>query len=305
VDRVSLDLRAGRTTGLVGESGSGKSMTALALLGLLPPGVETSGGTATLVDGTDVLRLSPSEVSRVRGPRIAMVFQDPMSSLDPAYSIGYQIAETLRRHGRMTRRQAQDRAANLLDLVGIQDARRRLGAYPHMLSGGMRQRVLIAIALANEPEVLIADEPTTALDVTTQAQILGLLRRLREQLGMAVLLITHDLGVVADSCDTVSVMYSGQVVESNTVEGLFAHPQHPYTSALLASIPMPGRPLCAIDGSVPAPDQDLPGCRFAARCAHVVRGLCDMSVPHIVHVSPSASARCLRTDQVLLAGVRR
>jgi ABC-type microcin C transport system duplicated ATPase subunit YejF len=182
VDRVSLDLRAGRTTGLVGESGSGKSMTALALLGLLPPGVETSGGTATLVDGTDVLRLSPSEVSRVRGPRIAMVFQDPMSSLDPAYSIGYQIAETLRRHGRMTRRQAQDRAANLLDLVGIQDARRRLGAYPHMLSGGMRQRVLIAIALANEPEVLIADEPTTALDVTTQAQILGLLRRLREVL---------------------------------------------------------------------------------------------------------------------------
>ena len=273
VDGVSLDVAAGSTVGIVGESGSGKSVTSLAALGLLGKrGVEVSG--SVRFDGEDLLGMPEAELRALRGREIAMVFQDPMSSLNPVLTVGRQITEILERHRGLKGQDARDRAAELLVSVGIGDAVRRLKTYPHQLSGGMRQRVMIAMALACEPRLLIADEPTTALDVTISAQILELLRELVVGSQTALVLITHDLGVVAGLCDQVHVMYSGRIVESAPRRPLFADPQHPYTTGLLASVPRldqaRGIPLLPIPGS---PSDTLPwveGCAFAPRCTRQV-----------------------------------
>ncbi|WP_181311029.1 ABC transporter ATP-binding protein [Nocardioides campestrisoli] len=273
VDEVSFDIHAGEHVGLVGESGSGKSVTSLAIMGLLPArGVHVSG--EVLYQGENLLTQSPRQMSRLRGREIAMVFQDPMTSLNPVVPIGLQLTEVIRRHQDLSRKGAQRRAIDLLEQVGIPDPARRVGEYPHQLSGGMRQRVLIAIALACGPKLLIADEPTTALDVTIQAQVLEVLKELVADTDAALLMITHDLGVVAGLCDQVNVMYSGRIVESTGREPLFMRPRHPYTGGLLASIPRldspRGVPLRPIPGS---PTQTIPwtqGCAFAPRCQNRV-----------------------------------
>jgi len=276
VDGVSFDVHPGETVGLVGESGCGKTVTALSLLRLLP-------GSAAVIDpassavfaGRELLSASDAEVRAVRGDEIAMIFQEPSSSLNPVFTVGEQIAESLREHRGSERAAAWARAVELLGEVGIPDAERRAGEYPHQLSGGMRQRVMIAIAIACEPKLLIADEPTTALDVTIQAQILDLLRRLRERHSMAVLLITHDLGVVAEVCDRVVIMYAGQVVETGRVTEVFERPAHPYTRGLLASLPgrVPeGGRLQPIPGGVPSPTERPVGCRFRPRCPSATGG---------------------------------
>ena len=264
---VSFRLHKGETLSLVGESGSGKSLTAFSILRLVQhPGRITSG--AIVYKGRDLRQLSEREMQQVRGGEIGLVFQEPMTALNPVFTIGHQIEETLIVHGRATRRTARDKAIELLDAVQVPEAARRVREYPHQLSGGLRQRALIALALACNPEVLIADEPTTALDVTIQAQILELLRALQERLGLSLLLITHDLGVVAEMADRVAVMYAGRIVEEAPVADLFTAPKHPYTRGLLGSIPggAPGTPLTAIPGTVPAPGSLPPGCSFAPRC---------------------------------------
>jgi peptide/nickel transport system ATP-binding protein len=281
VDQVSFEIRPGQHVGLVGESGSGKSVTSLAIMGLLPKrGVRTSG--EVLWGGRNLLTADRDVLSRLRGREIAMVFQDPMTSLNPVVPIGVQVAEVIQRHEKADRREAQDRAEDLLRKVGIPDPGRRLREYPHQLSGGMRQRVLIAIAIACGPKLLIADEPTTALDVTIQAQVLEVLKELVADTNAALLLITHDLGVVAGLCDEVNVMYSGRIVESTTRNRLFATPRHPYTGGLLESIPRldspRGAPLRPIPGS---PTQTIPwseGCAFAPRCRNRI-GSCTSSAP--------------------------
>lgn len=273
VSEVSFTIGEGENVGIVGESGSGKSVTSMALMGLLPERGVTVGGTARY-RGQDLLSMNRRQLNRIRGSEIAMVFQDPMSSLNPVVTIGTQIGEVIRRHNRVTSKQADDRSAELLDRVGIPDPRRRLSEYPHQLSGGLRQRVLIAIALACEPKLLIADEPTTALDVTIQAQILTQLRELVADFGTSLIMITHDLGVVAGLCDQVHVMYSGRIVESADRRPLFAQPRHPYTSGLLKSVPRldspRDEPLEPIPGS---PTDTLPwdrGCAFQPRCANAI-----------------------------------
>ena len=269
VDGVSFSIAAGETLALVGESGAGKSLTSLALLRLVPAPGRIEIGSALRLGDVDLLSLEGEALRQVRGRRIAMVFQDPMTSLNPVLTVGEQIAETIRAHAPVSRADARARAIALLAEVGLGDAAGRYGQYPHQLSGGMRQRVMIAIALAAEPELLIADEPTSALDVTVQAQILELLDRLRAARGMAVLLITHDLGIVAGRADRVAVMYAGRIVEEASVSELFAHPSHPYTGGLLASRPRlrgPKLPLAPIPGSVPVPGQWPAGCRFHPRC---------------------------------------
>ncbi len=274
VDEVSFDVRPGEHLGLVGESGSGKSVTSLAVMRLLPRhGVTVSG--EVRFDGENLLQAKERRMREVRGRDIAMIFQDPMTSLNPVVTIGTQIEEVIRSHRDVDRSTARERAAELLSLVSIPDPRRRLGEYPHQLSGGMRQRVLISIALANEPRLLIADEPTTALDVTIQAQILEILKRVVAELDMALIMITHDLGVVAGLCDSVHVMYQGRVVESAPRRPLFAQPRHPYTAGLLASVPRlntpRGRPLKPIAGS---PTDVLPwdtACAFAPRCSNRIQ----------------------------------
>jgi len=267
---VSLHLGRGETLGLVGESGCGKSITATAIMGLLPKGVDVAAGSIRL-GGTELVGLPEDEMRRVRGKRIGMVFQEPVAALSPVHTVGRQLIDAVRAHSNLTQGQARERAAELLALAGVPDPRRRLDDYPHQFSGGMAQRVVIAGALACEPELLIADEPTTALDVTIQAQVLDLLMELRQRLSMSVLLITHDLGVVADACDRLAVMYAGQVVETGGVESTFARPRHPYTAALLAAMPRgegSGTALATIPGHVP-PAWDWPqGCRFHPRCTH-------------------------------------
>ena len=267
VDGVSLTVAPGQIFGLVGESGCGKSTLANAVMGLLPAQAQAAG--SVLLDGEQILGAEADRLRELRGDRIAMIFQDPSTSLDPTFSIGEQVAETIRAHRPVSRAQARERAVQLLGQVGIPDAGARYGDPPHRFSGGMRQRVVIAAALANDPTVLIADEPTTALDVTIQAQILRLIAALCREQGTAVLLITHDLGVVAQVCDRVGVMYAGQLVEEAPVAELFAAPQHPYTRALLAALPSaeaePGR-LAVIPGQVPDLSGALPGCRFLDRC---------------------------------------
>ncbi len=271
VDRVSFAVRRGEVLSLVGESGSGKSVTVQSLTGLLvDPNVSRSG--QVLYKGRDLLALPARELREVRGAEIAMIFQDPMTALNPVYRVGWQIEEQLRSHAPTARAAARRRAVELLRAVGIPNAERRADDYPHEFSGGMRQRVMIAMALANDPDLLIADEPTTALDVTIQAQILDLVKRLRSELGSAVLLITHDMGVVADIADRVAVMYGGRIVEQGSKREVFYDPQHPYTWGLLGSIPRLDRPkprrLVAIKGQPPSMVNPPPGCRFAPRCAN-------------------------------------
>ncbi|PHK95210.1 peptide ABC transporter ATP-binding protein [Pseudoroseomonas rhizosphaerae] len=302
---VSFRIRRGETLALVGESGSGKSVTSLGILRLTPkPPFCSITGQVLLRgrDGTvrDLASLPEDEMRDVRGRDAAMVFQEPMTSLNPVHRVGDQIAESIRFHEGLSRRAALDKAAGLLDLVGIPDPRRRLGAYPHELSGGMRQRVMIAMALACEPRLLIADEPTTALDVTIQAQILDLLRRLQERTRMAVIFITHNLGVVAEIADRVMVMYSGRVVEQAAVRPLFRSPLMPYTRGLLRSVPrldfagLGREPLAAIPGTVPDPLEPPPGCSFGPRCGGFLPGTCDAAVPPLEEARPGHQVRCVR-----------
>jgi oligopeptide/dipeptide ABC transporter ATP-binding protein len=306
VDGVSFQLERGETLALVGESGSGKSLTSLALLQLIPsPGRIESGSTIRLGD-TDVLALRGEALRRIRGRRIGMIFQDPMTSLNPVFTVGDQIAEGIRAHFKMSRGKARERALQLLQEVGIPDPTERLDAYPHQLSGGMRQRVMIAIALAAEPEILVADEPTTALDVTVQAQILEVLDRLRASRGMAVLLITHDLGIVAGRADRVAVMYAGQIVEETSTARLFANPAHPYTQGLFASVPRisgPLKRLSPIRGSIPAPTAWPSGCRFRPRCPKAF-DKSEMEPPLLV-VEPDHRMRCWLAEQETAAADER
>jgi oligopeptide/dipeptide ABC transporter ATP-binding protein len=271
---VALTVNRGETHGLVGESGCGKSLTALAVMDLLPRGAARSAAHLRFA-GTDLLAIRKRALARLRGERIAMIFQEPMSSLNPAFTIGAQMTEAWLRHRGGARAVARDRAADMLARVGITAPGLRLGQFPHLLSGGLRQRVMIAMALMCEPDLLIADEPTTALDVTVQAQILALLQRLQREMGLALLLITHDLGVVAHMAHRVSVMYAGEVVETAPVGELFARPTHPYTRGLLACVPVPGvidreTPLGTIPGSVPRLPPQYAGCAFRDRCAHAM-----------------------------------
>lgn len=290
VDGVSFRLRRGRTLGLVGESGCGKSVTALSILRLVPspPGRIASG--RILFEGRDLLRLSDEEIRRVRGNRIAMVFQEPMTSLNPVFTIGSQIVEAIVLHQQVSKAEARRRTIELLRRVRIPAPEERIDAYPHQLSGGMKQRAMIAMALACGPDVLIADEPTTALDVTVEAQILDLLRELQREMGMSVLLITHDMGVVAETTDEVAVMYAGQIVESASTRALFARPLHPYTIGLFRSLPrleVRGRRLAAIPGAVPSPLRFPSGCRFHPRC-FLARGRerCREEEPELREVAP-------------------
>jgi len=309
VSDVSFSLKRGETLAVVGESGSGKSVTSLALMRLLPkPPLCTVSGSVRLrgKDGRmlDVLSLPEERMRALRGDNVSMIFQEPMTSLNPVQTIGAQIIETIRLHRPMDRRTAEDEAARLLDLVGIPAARQRLSAYPHQLSGGMRQRAMIAMALSCEPSVLIADEPTTALDVTIQAQILDLLRRLQEQTGMAVIFITHNLGVVAEIADRVMVMYAGRVVEQADVVPLFQQPLMPYTQGLLRSVPrldLAGRragALPAIRGNVPDPRRPPPGCAFHPRCDFFVGGRCDAQAPTLDATPDDRQVRCLRWREI-------
>ena len=295
VDGLDLALGRGRTLGLVGESGCGKSVTSLAIMGLLPP--ENSKVRGEIVfEGRDLLTLEPHLMRDLRGARLAMIFQEPMTSLNPAYTIGDQIIEAIQRHQGLDAAAARARAIDMLKLVRIPSPEKRVDDYPHKLSGGMRQRAMIAMALACGPQLLIADEPTTALDVTIQAQILDLMRGLRRDTGTAIVLITHDLGVVAEMADDVAVMYAGQIVERAAVRDLFARPEHPYTVGLLGSIPRLDEKrerLPSIEGRVPDMSRPPPGCRFAARCPFV-EPECRTTAPALVEVAPGHLSRCRR-----------
>jgi oligopeptide/dipeptide ABC transporter ATP-binding protein len=296
VDDVSFEINEGETLGLVGESGCGKSVTALSILRLVQPPGRISRGSIRF-RGRNLLELAEREMRQVRGAGIALIFQEPMTALNPVFTIGDQIAETLLVHGRATRRDARRRAIDLLTAVRIPDAAARVHDYPHQLSGGMRQRVLIAIAIACRPALVIADEPTTALDVTVQAQILDLLREMKTAYQLAMLLITHDLGVVAEAADRVAVMYAGRVVEEGPVREIFRRPQHPYTRGLLASVPggARGEPLRAIEGSVPMLGALPPGCAFAPRCPDRFDA-CTSGPPPDYVVGPDHEAKCYLHD---------
>jgi peptide/nickel transport system ATP-binding protein len=301
VDGIDLALLRGRTLGLVGESGCGKSVTSLAVMGLLP--LENSKVSGEVhFEGRDLLKIPTAELRDLRGARLAMIFQEPMTSLNPSYTIGNQIVEAIRRHQGLNAADARKRAIEMLRLVRIPSPEKRIDDYPHKLSGGMRQRAMIAMALACGPQLLIADEPTTALDVTIQAQILDLMRGLRRDTGTAIILITHDLGVVAEMADDVAVMYAGQIVERAPVEALFARPEHPYTVGLLGSIPkldQKRESLPSIEGRVPDMAYPPEGCRFAARCPFV-EPACREAVPPLVEVAPGHLSRCRRAP---LSGV--
>jgi peptide/nickel transport system ATP-binding protein/oligopeptide transport system ATP-binding protein len=303
VDGVSFDVQAGETLAIVGESGSGKSVTALSILRLVqqPPGRIVGG--SVRFRGRELVTATPREMRTIRGKEISMIFQEPMTSLNPVYTCGEQIVETLVLHERLGRPAARRRAIEMLDLVGIPSPEQRVDEYPHQMSGGMRQRVMIAMALACHPAVLIADEPTTALDVTIQAQILELLRRLQREMGMAVILITHDLGVVAETADHVAVMYAGRVVEYCGVRAAFRRPLHPYTAGLQASLPkLDGTQdrLRVIPGSVPNPANFPVGCRFHPRCP-VAQNRCLIDPP-LIQIEAGHLSRCLRADEIA-AGV--
>jgi oligopeptide transport system ATP-binding protein len=305
---VSFTVRQGETLALVGESGSGKSVTSLAIMRLTAKApYAVVRGRVRLRDASgfrDLLLLTDEQMRRVRGNEISMIFQEPMTSLNPVHRIGDQIAEAIRFHRDVTPAAAQDRALELLELVGISEPRKRLASYPHHLSGGMRQRVMIAIALACDPKVLIADEPTTALDVTVQAQILALLKELQARTGMAIIFITHNLGVVAEVADRVMVMYAGKIVEQADVGPLFARPMMPYTAGLLRSVPRVailgerGAALQTIGGNVPDPLTLPPGCAFHPRCLHHQPGRCDAALPPLEQVGDDRAVRCLRWREI-------
>ncbi len=294
---VSITVGDGEILALVGESGSGKTLTALAVLGLLPPGGRILGGRIHLAGAGDLLALGEDERRRVRGRRLAMIFQDPMSALNPVFSVGFQIVETLRLHRGLSRRRARAEARQLLELVALPDPERRLASYPHQLSGGQLQRVMIAMALASGPDLLLADEPTTALDVTIQAQVIELLADLRRRLGLAVLWITHDLGVIAECADRLAVMYAGQIVEQGSIGELFRHPTHPYTRGLLAAVPRLGSrtPIAGIPGRIPEPG-DLPtGCSFHPRCPQAM-DRCRRRSPELYPVTPGEAVATPQGD---------
>ncbi|HUE85530.1 MAG TPA: ABC transporter ATP-binding protein [Vicinamibacterales bacterium] len=301
VDGVSFEIRRGETLGLVGESGSGKSVTAFSIVNLLPPPGRVTAGRVVFL-GRDLLALPAQEMRKVRGAGIGLVFQEPMAALNPVMRVGAQIGEALIVHNLANRRDARERAIDLLRAVRIASPEQRVDDYPHQLSGGMRQRVMIAVALACRPPLIIADEPTTALDVTVQAQILDLLRGLSREFGVALLLITHDLGVVAETADRVAVMYAGRIVEEGPVRDVFARPLHPYTQGLIASIPgdSAGPRLQAIEGVVPNLAALPPGCTFAPRCPHRL-DVCTTAVPALVEIEPGHSARCYLHDACLKA----
>ena len=293
VNGVNLSIENGQTVALVGESGSGKSMTALSVIRLVPPPGRIASGVIEL-EGRDLLDLSDREMRMIRGSRISMVFQEPMTSLNPVLRIGDQLIEPLMLHRKLSRSEATDQGIALLQSVGIPSAGERMRDYPHQLSGGMRQRVMIAMALACNPALLIADEPTTALDVTIQAQILELIGNLRHSSKMGILLITHDLGIVAERSDHTCVMYAGRIVEDASTRELFSNPRHPYTLALLASLPQnsePGKPLHTIAGQAPASSANLPGCGFCLRCP-VARSECRQETPALREISPGHRVRC-------------
>lgn len=294
VDRVSFSVKQEEVLGLVGESGCGKSVTSLAIMRLLPipPAKITSG--KVFFEGKNLLELSDNEMRRIRGSAISMIFQEPMTSLNPVITVGKQISEAIITHQNVSVGEAKNKAIELLKLVGIPNPEKRYNDYPHQLSGGMRQRAMIAMALSCNPKLLIADEPTTALDVTVQAQILDLISQLRKTFGMSVLLITHDLGVIAEMCNRVVVMYAGQIVEEASCTELFEKPLHPYTDGLLKSIPKlePGRkPLHTIEGTVPNAMNLPPGCRFHPRCSFAF-DLCRERVPKLVNVNENRKVRC-------------
>ena len=296
VDGVDLSLERGRTLGIVGESGCGKSVTALSIMGLVPQPPGRIAGGEVLFEGEDLLKAPARRMRDLRGDKLSMIFQEPMTSLNPAFPVGDQVAEALMRHRNMSPKEAADQTVEMLGKVRIPSPERRARDYPHQLSGGMRQRVMIAMALACDPRLLIADEPTTALDVTIQAQILELMRLLREELGTAIVLITHDLGVIAELADDVIVMYAGKVVERCAAERLFAEPQHPYTIGLLGSIPrlhLEQARLSAIEGVVPDPVAFPPGCRFHPRCPFAV-DKCRTELPPLIRVSENHEAACWR-----------
>jgi oligopeptide transport system ATP-binding protein len=309
VDGVSFDIKRGETLALVGESGSGKSTAALALMGLAGAGARATveGRIALrLKDGSerDVNRLSARDLRQVRGNEIAMIFQDPMSSLNPVYTVASQIVEAIALHQKATQAAARARAVELLRTMGIPNPAKCMTSYPHQLSGGMRQRVMIAVALSCEPSLLVADEPTTALDVTIQAQIIELLKRVQTRTGMAILFITHNLGLVAEIADRAMVMYAGRVVEQGAVDEVFRHPRMPYTQALLRSLPRLGRPrgpgqrLEAIPGNVPSALMRPPGCAFHPRCGFTVQGLCDARSPALEQCAAGHVVACLRWREI-------
>ena len=298
VDGVSFDLQRGETLGIVGESGSGKSVTCYSLMGLVPqPPGRIEGGVA-MFDGIDLLRCGPRQLRSIRGRRISMIFQDPMTSLNPCMRISEQLIEPLLIHERISRKAALARGLEMLEAAGISDAAARARSYPHEFSGGMRQRVMIAMALVTKPELLIADEPTTALDVTVQAQILELIKKMQRESGMAVIYITHDLGVVSGLCDRVQVMYAGRIVEAADTRALFYHPRHPYTIGLQRSIPSlqdKGAELFTIKGLPPDVSKVFPGCSFADRCEHAAE-ICRQNQPALAPVTPTHTQACLRVQ---------
>ncbi|MGY0055380.1 ABC transporter ATP-binding protein [Streptomyces sp. LZ34] len=299
VDGVSFSVRKGRTLALLGESGCGKSMTALSIAGLLDPVAEVTDG-SVCVSGTDVLKLKPAGRRKLAGPGLSIVFQDALTALNPVQPVGRQLAEPFRIHRGLSRREAREKAVELMTRVGIPEPRLRARSYPHQFSGGMRQRLLIAMAVALDPDVLIADEPTTALDVTVQAQIMRLLRDLQTERDMAVVLITHDLAVVAQRADDVVVMYAGNVVETGPVAEVFSSPRHPYTKGLLDSVPehaVRGRPLPAVPGSPPELSAVPSGCVFQARCP-LARERCAQERPQLVSVGASRSAACHFSEEL-------
>jgi oligopeptide/dipeptide ABC transporter ATP-binding protein len=308
VDGVDFTIPQGGTLAVVGESGSGKSVTALSVMRLIDEPGRIAPSSKILFEGRDLAKLEESELARIRGNEISMIFQEPMTSLNPVFTVGDQIAEAVRLHQGLGRKDSFARAVELMRLVGIPSAERRVNDHPHQMSGGMRQRVMIAMALSSDPKLLIADEPTTALDVTVQAQILELMKDLRERLGMAILLITHDLGVVAEMVDEVAVMYAGRIVERGPVADIFASPQHPYTESLLESIPLLGmrytEKLKAIRGTVPSPLDWPAGCRFAPRCDYTFEK-CIERDPPLLQVAPQESACWLCENGRRVPRVRR
>jgi peptide/nickel transport system ATP-binding protein len=305
VDGVTFSVARGETLGIVGESGSGKSVTCLSIAGLMPPRQTRVRARTLRVLDHDLTALTPRQMDDIRGPNVAMIFQEPMTSLNPAFSVGDQIAEVLRRHEGLSRKESRARAVALLDRVGVPSPQRRFGQYPFEFSGGMRQRVMIAIALACNPDVIIADEPTTALDVTVQAQILELLRELQREHGMSVIFITHDLGVVADVCDRVLVMYAGQIVEGAGLDEVFENPRHPYMEGLLAAIPrmdQPGGSLATIPGQPPRVGAMPDGCRFHPRCSYAQDRCATGGSPALVAAGRVHTTRCLRHLELTLRG---